>query len=91
MGVDGTVAGQQHWLQIWSRGPAPGTVLYVEVWNGPTPGTGAYYGPPMTGAVTGFDWAKGATLDIGMSLSGGATAQHIHIVGRIVCGALYTG
>jgi hypothetical protein len=90
VGVSGTVAGQQHWLQLWSRGPAPGTLSYVEVWNGAPPGTGDYFGPPMTGQVTGFDWAREATLNVSLSLSSNP-AQQVHISGRIVCGPSYTG
>ena len=90
MGINGTVAGQPHILQIWSTGPAPGTVTHTEVWNGSSPATGTIAYANMTSSgYTAFDWAKGATLniDLGPFQAPGST----HITGQVVCGPLYTG
>jgi hypothetical protein len=92
-GVIGTVAGKVHMIQLWSRGPSPGTLLYIQVWNG-TPATGsdiAYQNNSgMTGhfvGARGFDWTGGVTLDAALSDFKVATNPGIHLSGRITCPA----
>jgi hypothetical protein len=90
-GVIGTVAGRLHMIQLWSRGPSPGTLLYIQVWNG-TPATGsdiAYQNNSgMTGSfvgASGFDWTGGVTLDAALTDFKVATNPGIHLSGRITC------
>jgi hypothetical protein len=89
MGINGMVAGQPHILQIWSAGPAPGTVTHTEVWNGSAPWNGTIAYANMTSAgYRAFNWAKGATLDIDLPAFEGATGT-VHITGTVVCTSLY--
>lgn len=89
MGVTGTVDGKPHIVQIWSRGPAPGTPLYIEVWNGSSPGSGDIAFRADTSGMTRFDWAGGVTLDMDLVAFSGS-GPGIHVSGRIVCGPSYT-
>jgi hypothetical protein len=91
MGINGTVDGLPHILQIWSVGPAPGTVTHTEVWNGSSPANGTIAYANMTSSgYPAFDWAKGATLDIDLPGFDGMTGT-VHISGTVVCGPSYTG
>jgi len=86
MSVTGTVGGTTRMVSIWSHGPAPGTL--VDAYEGTQPGEIDDMQSPYASGITGFDWAKGATLDIDLAAAtSGATpgGPTLHVSGHIVC------
>jgi len=91
--VTGQVAGSTWQVQIWSAGPAPGKVQYIQLWHG-TPvsgGTIDFQNSALSGGnlagITRFDWARGATLDTTLTDFTNARRPPVHIQGAIGCAA----
>lgn len=90
MSATGTVSGLSRILQIWSTGPAPGTVTHVEVLNGSSTAAGVIaYANFSSAGVASFDWAGGATLNVDLTAFD-EPGPGIHVSGQLVCGPSYT-
>ena len=84
MTVSGTVDGAPFAVVIMSNGPAPGTP--VEIYAGRAEGDVEYQQALSLTGITGFDWARGATVDIDLPPIGTSTpGTGVHVTGRIAC------
>ena len=91
MQVTGQVAGSTWQVQIWSTGPAPGKLQYIQLWHGTPVGGGTidFQNSVLSGGtlagISRFDWARGATLDDSLTDFTNAGRPPVHIAGTIVC------
>jgi hypothetical protein len=81
MSITGTVGGAQHVVSIWSR-----SGVAHEIYEGGDVGQ-IDYGPLYdSGSVTGFDWARGATVHATLPPGPGRPAgASLQVSGTIVC------